>query len=38
MHELVHVVQNENGQFDDEERENEAYSLEIYSLQSIHCC
>ena len=28
MHELVHVVQNENGQFDDEERENEAYSLE----------
>jgi Zn-dependent peptidase ImmA (M78 family) len=28
MHELVHVVQNENGQFDDEEREKEAYSLE----------
>ena len=28
MHELVHVVQNENGQYDDEERENEAYSLE----------
>ena len=28
LHELVHVVQNENGQFDDEERENEAYSLE----------
>ena len=28
MHELVHVVQNESGQFDDEERENEAYSLE----------
>ena len=28
MHELVHVVQNENGQFNDEERENEAYSLE----------
>ena len=28
FHELVHVVQNENGQYDDEERENEAYSLE----------
>ena len=28
MHELVHVVQNENGMDDDEERENEAYSLE----------
>ena len=28
LHELVHVVQNENGQYDDEERENEAYSLE----------
>ena len=28
LHELVHVVQNENGQFDDEERENEAYTLE----------
>lgn len=28
MHELVHVVQNESGQFDDEERENEAYFLE----------
>jgi len=28
LHELVHVVQNENGQFDDEERENEAYDLE----------
>ena len=28
LHELVHVVQNENGQFNDEERENEAYSLE----------
>ena len=28
LHELVHVVQNESGQFDDEERENEAYSLE----------
>ena len=28
LHELVHVVQNEKGQFDDEERENEAYSLE----------
>ena len=33
LHELVHVVQNENGQFDDEERENEAYTLEqvLYS-------
>ena len=28
LHELVHVVQNESGQFDDEERESEAYSLE----------
>ena len=28
LHELVHVVQNENGMDDDEERENEAYSLE----------
>tara|TARA_Y100000389_G_scaffold126354_1_gene123728 strand:- start:331 stop:672 length:342 start_codon:yes stop_codon:yes gene_type:complete len=28
MHELVHVIQNESGLFDDEERENEAYSLE----------
>ena len=28
LHELVHVVQNENGQYDDEERENEAYALE----------
>jgi len=28
MHELVHVVQNESGQFDDEKRENEAYRLE----------
>ena len=28
MHELVHVVHNESGQFDDEERENEAYTLE----------
>lgn len=28
LHELVHVVQNENGLFDDEEREKEAYSLE----------
>ena len=28
LHELVHVVQNENGQFDSEKREEEAYSLE----------
>ena len=28
LHELVHVVQNENGQFDDNEREKEAYGLE----------
>ena len=28
LHELVHVVQNEKGQFDDEERENEAYKME----------
>ena len=28
LHELVHVVQNENGQFDDELREQEAYGLE----------
>ena len=28
LHELVHVVQNENGMDDDDERENEAYSLE----------
>jgi Zn-dependent peptidase ImmA (M78 family) len=28
LHELVHVVQNENGQFDDDEREKEAYGLE----------
>lgn len=28
FHELVHVVQNENGQFNDEKREKEAYSLE----------
>ncbi len=28
MHELVHVVQNESGQFDDDKRETEAYSLE----------
>ena len=28
FHELVHVVQNENGQYDDEERECEAYRLE----------
>ena len=28
LHELVHVVQNENGQFDDTQREEEAYGLE----------
>ena len=28
LHELVHVVQNESGQFDDEKIENEAYRLE----------
>ena len=28
LHELVHVVQNEKGQFDDEERENEPYKME----------
>ena len=28
LHELVHVVQNEAGIIDDEERENEAYELE----------
>ena len=28
FHEFVHVVQNENGQFDDDEREKEAYRLE----------
>ena len=28
LHELVHVVQNEAGVIDDEERENEAYNLE----------
>ena len=28
LHELVHVVQNEAGIIDDEERENEAYDLE----------
>ena len=28
FHELVHVVQNESCQFDDEKRENEAYRLE----------
>jgi Zn-dependent peptidase ImmA (M78 family) len=28
MHELVHVVQNESGQFDDELRDEEAYRLE----------
>ena len=28
LHELVHVVQNEKGQFDDEERESEAYKME----------
>jgi Zn-dependent peptidase ImmA (M78 family) len=28
LHELVHVVQNERGEFDDDEREREAYELE----------
>ena len=28
LHELVHVVQNENGLIDDDERERQAYSLE----------
>ena len=28
LHELIHGVQNENGQFDSEKREEEAYSLE----------
>ena len=28
LHELVHVVRNERGEFDDDEREREAYELE----------
>ena len=28
LHELVHVVQNERGEFNDEKREQEAYDLE----------
>jgi len=28
LHELVHVVQNERGEYDDEKREKEAYELE----------
>jgi len=28
LHELVHVVQNERGEYDDEKREEEAYNLE----------
>jgi len=33
LHELVHVVQNENGMIDEEEREQQAYDLEgvLYS-------
>ena len=29
LHELVHVMQNETGVIDDEERENQAYELEM---------
>lgn len=36
LHELVHVVQNENGQFDDELREQEAYSLESTLFKQYH--
>jgi len=28
LHELVHVVQNERGEYDDEKREEEAYRME----------
>jgi len=33
LHELVHVVQNERGEYDDEKREEEAYRMEgvLYS-------
>ena len=39
LHELVHVVQNENGVIDEEERESEAYNLEgiLYS-EFLHSC
>ena len=36
LHELVHVVQNENGQFDCEKREEEAYSLESTLFKQYH--
>ena len=38
FHELVHVVQNENGQYDDEKREQEAYELEsiLFNQFSLH--
>ena len=43
LHELVHVVQNEHGMIDDDERESQAYMLEgvLYnnycaSLQGVH--
>ena len=36
MHELVHVVQNENGLSDDDERERQAYNLEL-SLYNTYC-
>ena len=39
LHELVHVVQNENGVIDEEERESEAYKMEgiLYS-EFLHSC
>ena len=39
LHELVHVVQNENGMIDETEREEEAYRLEeiLYS-EYLHSC
>jgi len=39
LHELVHVVQNERGEYDDEKREEEAYRMEgvLYS-EFLHSC
>ena len=39
LHELVHVVQNENGMIDETEREEEAYRMEeiLYS-EYLHSC
>jgi hypothetical protein len=39
LHELVHVVQNEQGMIDEEERESEAYRMEevLYS-EFLHSC